>query len=202
MPLPPRKRLRSLWTEGAAFFTSPFPFLRPPPAGVAAGAGAAAVVDALDDLQALAEALEVDHLPLPEEVEGLQYLLVTRHAHQVLVGGPGLLLGPHVLGDVRDGVSGAGDVGGGEGHAVGVHGEHAVVVHGVVPGEARLVQLRAGGALHALADHGADHLVVGQLLRAYIGQGGFDPIVGHGVALGEVTERRPQLRLHKQREYF
>ena len=55
MPLPPRKRLRSLWTEGAAFFTSPFPFLRPPPAGVAAGTGAAAVVDALDDLQALAE---------------------------------------------------------------------------------------------------------------------------------------------------
>ena len=111
----------------------------------------------------------MDHLPLPQEVKGLQYLLVAGHVHQVFVGGPGLLLGAHVLGKVRNGVAGAGNVGGGERHAVGVRGEHAVVVHGVVPSEARLVQLRAGGALHALPDHGADHLIVGQLLCAYVG---------------------------------
>ena len=143
--------------------------LRPAPSGVAAGAGAAAAVDTLDDLHALAEALEVDHLPLPQEVERLQDLLVARHVHQVLIGGPGFLLRAHVLGEVRDGVAGAGDVGGGEGHAVGVHGEHAVIVHHIIACKARLVELRAGGALHALPDHGADHLIVGQLLRAYIG---------------------------------
>ena len=147
----------------------PFGPLRPSSAGVSAGAGAPAVVDALDDLQAFAEPLEVDHFPFPQEVEGFQDLLVAGHVHEVLIGGPGLLLGAHVLGDVRDGVAGALDVGGAEGHAVGVHGEHAVVVDDVVAGQARLVQLRAGSALHALTDHGADHLIVGQLLGAYIG---------------------------------
>ena len=142
---------------------------RPSSAGVAAGAGAAAVVDALDDLQALAESLIVDHLPFPEEVEGLQYLLIARHVHQVLVGSPGLLLGGHILRQIRNGVACAGDIGGGEGDAVGVGRENAMIVHGIVAGEPRLIQLRAGGALHALADHGADHLIVGQFLGAYIG---------------------------------
>ena len=110
----------------------------------------------------------MDHLPLPQEVEGLQDLLVARHVHQVLIGGPGLLLGAHILGDVRNGVPGALDVGRGEGHPVGIHGEHAVVMHGIIPAEACLVQLCAGGALHTLADHGANHLIMGQLFRAYI----------------------------------
>ena len=170
-------------------------------ASIAAGAGAAAVVDALDDLQAFAEALEVDHLTLPEEVEGLQNLLVARHVHQVLIGGSGLLLGAHVLGDVRDGVAGAGDVGSGKGHAVGIGRENAMVVHGIVSGKARLIQLRTGGALHTLADHGADHLIMGQLLRADVRQRGLDPIVGHGVALGEVAKGCAQLCVSNRRDF-
>lgn len=73
----------------------------------------------------------------------------------------------HVFMDICDGVAGALDIGGGEGHAVGIGGEYTLGVHGEVADKARFFDLLKGSVAHALVYHGADHFPMSHFLRAY-----------------------------------
>ena len=158
----------------------------------AAGRRAAAVFDCLHDLETLAEALIVHDLALAQKVQRFDDLAVVRHVHQMLVRRPRLLLGRHVLTQVRDRIAGAGDVRGRKGHAVRIRGEHAVRVHHIVAVESRGGQFFKACALHALRDHRRDHLPVRDLLGADVGQRCADAIVRHGIALREIAESRSE----------
>ena len=67
-------------------------------------------------MQALAEALEVDDLPLPKEPDNIVYVRVVAEAEDVVVGHPGLLLGGQVLRQIGDGIAL-------DGHGRGIPGE-------------------------------------------------------------------------------
>jgi len=146
-----------------------------------------AVHIALDVVQGLAEALEVHHFPLPQELQPVLQVDVVCQLDQVLVGHPGLLLCRHILVQVGDGVAHGVDVGGAKRDAVAVAGEDAAVPDGVVSPSACRFDLRNGCALGQLEDHGGDHLPVSELLGADVGQHALAAAGGHGVALGEIA---------------
>ena len=166
----------------------------------AAGGCAAAGFDRLHDLETFAEALIVYDLALAQKVQRFDDLAVVRHVHQMLIRRPRLLLGRHVLTQIRDRIAGAGDVRGRKGHAVRVGGEDAVRVQHIIAVEPRGGQLLQACTLHALRDHRRDHLPVRDLLGADVGQRRADAVVGHGIALREIPEPRAELCVCKQRD--
>jgi len=137
----------------------------------------------------------VHDLTLPQELQAVLQIRVVRQLDQVFVGGAGLLFGSHILVQVGDGIAHDVDVGGGEGHAVGVAGEDTTVPDGVVTAVACRFDLGDGGALGQLEDHGGDHLPVGELPGADVGQHALAAAGGHGVALGEVAHCGAQLAI-------
>ena len=79
-----------------------------------------------------AKYLAVDHLPFPEELDGVVDIWIIGKAQNVVVGHARLLLGGEVLGEIRDGIAGDLHGGGGPGIARRKLGEHAGgVVHEV-----------------------------------------------------------------------
>lgn len=119
--------------------------------------------------QALAKALEVDDLPLPQEADDVVHVGIVAETQDVIVCDAGLLFRGKVLGEVGDHVAGGlhasrapGEAGSGGGVDAGgvvykVGGEGGVIAHllvAQVPGE--------------LMDQGGYHLHVAQLLCAYI----------------------------------
>lgn len=91
-----------------------------------------------DDVQTLAEALIVNYLALPKEIERSEYLIVVRERHEMLIGSSRFLLGCKIFYEIRDGVAGTLNVRGAERYAVRVARENAVIVH-------RKVACHAGG---------------------------------------------------------
>ena len=57
------------------------------------------------DSQALTEALEVDDLPLPQELDWLDNIRIVYHAQNVVIGDPRLLLRRQILVQVGNGVA-------------------------------------------------------------------------------------------------
>ena len=139
--------------------------------------------------QALAKALEVDDLPLPQEADDVVYVGIIAETQDVIVCDAGFLFRGKVLGEVGDHVAGglhasrapweAGSGGGVDAGGVvyKVGGEGGVIAHllvAQVPGE--------------LMDQGGYHLHVAQLLCADVGEQAFGFRIGHGVALGEIPQ--------------
>ena len=122
---------------------------------------------ALQYVQALAKALEVYDFSLSEEAERIEQSGVIRKGHKVLVGCSGFLLCCHILVNVGDRVTGALDIGGGKGDAIGVGGEYAFGVHGEVAHKACFLYFLEGSIAHALVYHGADHFPMGHFLCSY-----------------------------------
>ena len=145
------------------------------------------------DAQGLAEALVVDDLPLAQEADDVADVGVVAQAQDVVVGDAGLLLGGHILGEVGENVALDADACGIPGCAGGGSGVDAGrVVHevGLVSG---LFDLLGRHVARELVDDCADHLKVSQLLGTDIGQQPLELRTGHGIALAEVAQRRPQL---------
>ena len=88
-----------------------------------------------------------------------------------------------------------------EGHAVRVGGEDAGAVHRVVAVQSRGGELLKACALHALRDHRRNHLPVGDLLGSDVGQGRADAVVGHRIALREISEPRAELCVSNRRDF-
>ena len=153
-------------------------------------------------VQAFAEALEVYDFPLPEETEGIEQGGVIRQGHKVLIGCPGFLLGGHILMDVGDGVTGALDIGGGKGDAIGVGGEYALGMHGEVAHKACFLYFFEGSIAHALVYHGADHLPMCHFFCADVVAGSLYPVIRHGETLGKISARGCQFRVSQQKAYF
>jgi len=113
-------------------------------------------------LQALAEALEVDDLPFPQEADNVVYVRVVAEAEDVVIGHPGLLFGGQVLRQVGDGVTL-------DGHGRGIPGEargcRGVDTYGVVHeigrerGVTELIVLQIPGQL---VNDGPDHFQMAQ----------------------------------------
>ena len=124
----------------------------------------------LDDPQAFAEPLVVYDLPFSEEADGIADFRVFDETQDIVVSGPGFLLGGQIFVEIGDGIAFGLEDGGGPGHAAGCLGpERQGVVH-VVGGEAGTFDLFRRQVLRELVDDGADHLHVGQFLRSDIGQ--------------------------------
>ena len=153
-------------------------------------------------VQAFAEALEVYDFPLPEETERIEQGGVIRQGHKVLIGGPGFLLGGHILMDVGDRVTGALDIGGGKGNAIGVGGEYALGMHGEVAHKACFLYFFEGSVAHALVYHGADHFPMCHFFCADVVAGSLYTVIRHGETLGEVAARGCQFRVSQRRAYF
>ena len=146
----------------------------------------------LDHAHTFPEALEVDDLALTKEADGITDVGVIAEAQDVVVGGAGLLLCPHVLGDVGDGVALGLEIGRGEGHSCGGNGvDPGGVIHeiGIKTG---LLDLLHGEVAGKLVHDGADHFQMGQLLRADVRESADNVLVGHGIPLGEITQGSPQ----------
>ena len=147
----------------------------------------------LGKAQAFAEALEVDDFAGAQELDGIVDVRVVGQAQDVVVGDAGLLLGGHILGEVGENVALDADACGIPGCAGGGSGVDAGrVVHevGLVSG---LFDLLRRHVARELVDDCADHLKVSQLLGTDIGQQPLELRTGHGIALAEVAQRRPQL---------
>ena len=127
----------------------------------------------------LAEALEVDDLPRPQEADGVGDIRVVGEAEAGVGGDPGLLLGGPVLREVGDGVAGDLHGGGGPGVAGGELGEDpGGVVHevGLKAGVLDLLLRQVPGQL---VDDGPHHLQVPQLLGADVGQHALELSIGY-----------------------
>lgn len=147
------------------------------------------------DAQGLAEALVVDDLPLAQEADDVADVGVVAQAQDVVVGDAGLLLGGHILGEVGENValdSNACGIPGRAGGGGGVDAGRVVHEVGLVSG---LFDLLGRHVARELVDDRADHLKVSQLLSADIGQQPLELRTGHGIALAEVAQRRPQLSI-------
>lgn len=106
----------------------------------------------------------MDDLPFPEEADGGDDVGVIHQPEDIIVGGAGLLLGGHVLGEVSDGVAGGLEGGGGEGHsACGLRPDAGGVIH-KVDVKAGFFDLLDGEVAGELVDDGADHLQMRQLI--------------------------------------
>lgn len=55
--------------------------------------------------QSLAEPLEMDHLPLPQEADRIADIVVFDHPQDIVIGGAGLLLGCQILKEIRNWVA-------------------------------------------------------------------------------------------------
>ena len=117
------------------------------------------------------------YFALTKEIERVKNALVIGKGHKVLVSGTGFLLRSQVLMKICYRVTGAGDVCRCERHAVGVGGENAAAVHGVITGHAGFVYLGIACAAHALINHGAEHFPMGQFLCAYVVKRGTAAVV-------------------------
>lgn len=92
-----------------------------------------------------------------------------------------------VFHNIRNGVAGALNVGGGKGYAVGICGEDTFGVHGIVAHEPCRFDVFEAGIPHALVNHGAYHFPMGDFFGAYVITGSLYPVVGHGKTLSEIT---------------
>ena len=134
-----------------------------PPEGGIEGVEIAGVEVILNHAEGFPKPLIMDDLPFPEEADGGDDVGVIYQPEDVIVGGAGLLLGGHVLGEVGDGVAGGLEGGGGEGHsACGLRPDAGGVIH-KVDVKAGLFDLLDGEVAGELVDDGADHLQMRQL---------------------------------------
>lgn len=135
-----------------------------PPEGGIEGVEIAGVEVILNHAEGFAKPLIMDDLPFPEEADGGDDVGVIYQLEDIIVGGAGLLLGGHVLGEVGDGVAGGLEGGGGEGHsACGLRPDAGGVIH-KVDVKAGLFDLLDGEVAGELVDDGADHLQMRQLI--------------------------------------
>jgi len=95
---------------------------------------------------------------------------------QVLIDGPGFLLGGHVLVQVGDGVRRWPDVGRRPGHPGGVTRIYGLVVLRKVGPQAGRPELIHRHALDQLVDHGGHDFPVGQFFCADVGQKPFSVV--------------------------
>ena len=118
----------------------------------------------------LAEALEVDDLPLPEEADDVIDVGVVAEPEDVVIGDSGLLFCGHIFAEVTDHVALDADAGGIPREAGGGSGVDAGGVIHKIRGKGRTAaDLLVGEIPGELVDDGADHLQVPQLLGAYRG---------------------------------
>lgn len=116
-----------------------------------------------------AEPLEVDHLPLAQELDDVVHVRVVAEAEDVVVGHPGLLLRRQILGQIGDQIALAGHAGGAVGEpggGGGIHARRAVHKVGVEPGG---LDLLIGEVPGQLVDDGADHFQMPKFLRPDVG---------------------------------
>lgn len=116
-------------------------------------------------LDGLAEALEVDDLPLPQEFDHVVHVRVVRETENVVVGHPGLLLCCQILGEIGDGISLDSHGGRRPGEAGGCRGVDSRRVIHEVGGEAGGTDLFLAQRPGQLVDDGADHFQVAQLVN-------------------------------------
>lgn len=135
-----------------------------PPEGGIEGVEIAGVEVILNHAEGFAKPLIMDDLPFPEEADGGDDVGVIHQPEDIIVGGAGLLLGGHVLGEVGDGVAGGLEGGGGKGHsACGLRPDAGGVIH-KVDVKAGFFDLLDGEVAGELVDDGADHLQMRQLI--------------------------------------
>ena len=121
-----------------------------------------------EQLDGLAEALEVDDFPLPEEADDVIDVGVVAETEDIVVGHPGFLLGGQILGQVGDGVALDADARGIPRRTGGGGGvDPGRVVHKIGHKPAFL-HLRVRELPRELMYNGADHLQVSQLFGTYL----------------------------------
>lgn len=116
----------------------------------------------------LAEPLEVDYLPLAQELDNVVYVRVIAEAQDVIVGDAGFLLCRQILRQISDQVALTGHTGGAVGESGGGGGVDpggAVYEVGVKSGSLDLLIRQVPGQL---MDDGADHFQMAKLLCPYI----------------------------------
>lgn len=121
-----------------------------------------------DNAEALAEALEVHDLPLPQELDGIPHVRVVGKAQDVVIGHAGLLLRAQILVQVGNGVPGHREGCGAEGRAGSRYRIHASGVIHKIGVKARLLYLLRSQIPGKLVDNSAYHFQVGQFFGAYI----------------------------------
>ncbi len=115
-----------------------------------------------------AEPLEVDYLPLAQELDNVVYVRVIAEAQDVIVGDAGFLLCRQILRQISDQVALTGHTGGAVGESGGGGGVDpggAVYEVGVKSGSLDLLIRQVPGQL---MDDGADHFQMAKLLCPYI----------------------------------
>lgn len=117
-----------------------------------------AALQRLNNFQTLAEPLKMNDFTLAQETERVEQLRIVRQRHQVLIGCTRLLLCCKILHKICNRVSGALDVAGREGHSVGIGRINSVIVHRIVPEQARCFNFFQARSTHALVNHRANHL--------------------------------------------
>lgn len=139
------------------------------------------------------EALEVHDLARTQEFDDITHVRIVGKAQNVVIRHARLLFRSQVLCEVRDGV--ARDLHGARRPRVtrGELWENARRVVDKVRLEPSLLDLLLGQIARKLVNDRADHLEMPQLLCADVGQQALELGVGHGVALGEVAQRRAEL---------
>ena len=123
----------------------------------------------LGDADSLAEPLEMDQLPFPQEADGVLDVGVVDQPEDVVVGKPRLLFRRHVFMQVGEGVAGDLERPGGEGDAGRRLGIDPGGVVDKIGGEPGLFDLFLGHATGQLIDQSADHFDMGQLFGADVG---------------------------------
>lgn len=119
--------------------------------------------------KAFAEALEVDHLPLAQELDDVVHVRVVTEAEDVVVGHPGLLLCRQILRQVSDQIALAGHTGGAVGEPGRGGGIYACRTVNEVGVKSRGLDLLICKIAGQLVDDGANHFQMPQLFRPYKG---------------------------------
>ena len=115
-------------------------------------------------LTCLAEPLEMDDLPLPQEFDDIIDIGIVAEPQNVVIGGPCFLLGSQVLGEVCHRVAFDGHRRGVPGESSGCSGVNAYCMIDEVRGKGAVLNLLIAEIPGQLMDDGPDHLQVSQFL--------------------------------------
>ncbi len=144
--------------------------------------------------QTLAEALEVDDLPLSQEADDVVDIWVITETQDIVIGEAGFLLCCQVLCKVSDDVARGLDRAGAPGEARSCRGIDAGGVVYKIGGKGRGVPyLLVSEVPGQLMDDGGYHLHMAQLLSADVGEQSLCLGIRHRVALGQIAHGCAQL---------
>lgn len=120
----------------------------------------------LNASERFAEPLEVNDFPCPQEADGICHFRVFDQAQQIVIGFAGLLLCCQIFKQIRDGIAGGLEFGGGEGVSACGLRPHASGVICIIGSEAGALDLLWRQPFGELMDNGAHDFQMGQLLCA------------------------------------